>query len=161
MNCVTEWIENGETNACYRETASLTHPLAPIALRFWENRPADGIVIGRDIPSRAIATLLSHVVIYQPDEGRRDLRVHLSGTALRARFARDITGLMMSNLFGPDDFPVRFNTMMDVIDRDITRMACITHTVGDIEVFRLELLMLPVWSPDLRERWAAAFAFYF
>lgn len=161
MNCVTEWMENGEAHSCYQRTDALAHVLAPTALRFWENRPVDGIVIGRDIPSRAIAPLLSHTIIYQPVDGRRDLRVRLAGTSLRARFPRDITGLKMSNLFGPEDFPVRFDTMMEVIDRNEPRMACITHTVGDITVFRLELLMLPAWSADRRERWAVTFTFYF
>jgi hypothetical protein len=160
MSCVVEWIENGEARSRFVSTDVLTHRLAPVAERFWAARPSDGIVIGRDIPSRPIAHLLSHIVIYQPVEDRSDLKVHLAGTAVRFRFSRDITGAMMSELFGPEDFPVRFRTLMEVIDKDEPRRACITHTAGGIEVFRLELLMIPVWSPGRSTRWAASFCFY-
>lgn len=160
MNCVVDWIENGEAHSRYERMDVLTHPQAQIVKRFWDNRPSDGIVVGRDIPSRPIARLLSHIIIYQPLVSG-DLKVHLAGTAIRCRFARDITGDAMSDLFGPEDYPVRYRAVMDVIELGEPRGACITHTAGGIEVFRLELVTLPVWSPDHSEKWAASFSFYF
>ena len=56
---------------------------------------------------------------------------------------------------------MRYNTIMEAVAADEPRMACITHTAGDVEVFRLELLMLPAWSPDHTQRWAVSFCFYF
>lgn len=161
MSCVSEWIENGEARSHYERTDHLTHALAPIAQHFWDERAPDGIIIGRDVPSRAIARLLSNIIIYQPLGDRSDLRVQLAGSAIRRRFARDITGARMSELFGPDDFPVRFNTLMEVIDSGEPRMACITHTAGNVEVFRLELLMLPVWLAGHSSKGAMSFCFYF
>jgi hypothetical protein len=161
MSCVSEWIENGEAHSHYERVDRLNHVLAPIALRFWEERAPDGIVIGRDVPSRSIARLLSNIIIYQPLGDRRDLRVQIAGSAIRCRFERDITGARMSELFGPNDFPVRFNTMMEVIDGGEPRMACITHTVAGVDVFRLELLMLPVWLASRSSKGVMAFCFYF
>ena len=80
---------------------ALEHWLAPEALDFWEHRPADGIMIGRDVPSRAIARLLNRVIIYEPIDDYRDMKVRLAGVALRRRFDQDVTGLKMSDLFGP------------------------------------------------------------
>lgn len=154
-------MESGEAHSRYLRVDALTHPLAPIAERFWDARPGDGIVIGRDIPTRPIARLLSYIAIYQPIEGGTDFKVHLAGTAVRIRFAREITGAKLSELFAPEDFRVRFQAMMEVIDKNEPRRACITHTAGDVDVFRLELLMLPVWSPDRSTRWTAVFCFYF
>jgi hypothetical protein len=162
MTHVSELIDNGEANSSYTRTNILTHSLAPIALKFWENRPTDGIIIGRDVPSRAIARLLSHMIVYEPVD--EDLRVRVAGAAIRNRFPRDIADLRMSELFNSSDFPVRYNTVMEAIKIGEPRLVCITHNAGekrDVELFRLELLILPVWSPTRDARWATSFCFYF
>jgi hypothetical protein len=160
MTTLAHWIENETTTSEYRLIDALRHPDATTVLRFWARRPPDGLMIGRDIPSRSIAKLLSHVAIYAPFSNGNDAKVHLAGSALRRRFGRDITGLLMSDIFVPDDFRVRFAALKDVIRTGEPRLAEIVHRVGDIEILRLELLAIPVTAPNGVDRWAATFAFY-
>jgi hypothetical protein len=161
MLVTTAWINSEEAQSEYRVVSQLSHSMAEEAMRFWDGRPQDGIVIGRDIPSRAIAKLLSRTIIYQPIEGGRDLKVHLAGTSIRRRFGRDITGAKMSELFVPEEFPVRYKTMMETVESNEPRMATIVHRAGPVEILRLELLMLPARSPDGSEIWPLVFCFYF
>ncbi len=161
METLARWIEDEHTQSAYRTLDTLTHPDAKTALRFWARRPADGIRIGRDGPSRAIARLLSHVAIYAPLADASDAVVHLAGSGLRQRFGRDVTGLLMSEIFSPEDFMVRLASMLNVIKTGEPRMAQIVHHAGDIEVLRLELFALPVTAPGGIDRWALTFAFYF
>ncbi len=161
MHSAAKWIESSEDLSDYQRVDALEHWLAPEALRFWNDRPADGIVIGRDVPSRAIARLLNSIVIYEPVDDHHDLKVRLAGTALWRRFSRDITGRRMSELFGPDDFPSRFRTVMECIEQNVPRMARVTHTIKSVEVLRLELLTIPVLAPNGGDRWGLTFSFYF
>jgi hypothetical protein len=161
MDTLARWIENETTQSEYRVVDALRHPDAITALRFWARRPPDGLMIGRDVPSRAIARLLSHVAVYAPLPDGSDAKVHLAGSALRRRFGRDITGLMMSEVFIPEDFKVRMAAVNSVVGRGEPRLAEITHHAGDIEVLRLELLLLPVTAPNGIDRWALGFALYF
>jgi hypothetical protein len=161
MDMLARWIENENTVSEYRVIDALTHPDATTALRFWARRPQDGIRIGRDVPSRAIARLLSHMAIYAPLPDGSDAVVHLAGSGLRMRFGRDITGLKLSQIFVPEDFEVRRAALNDVIGRGEPRLAEIIHRTGDIEVLRLELLTLPVIAPNGKDRWALNIAFYF
>lgn len=161
MNGAATWTANAEEQSTYLRVDALDHWLAPEALHFWEHRPADGIVIGRDVPSRPIARLLNRVIIYEPVDDHHDLRVRLAGTGVRRRFAHDITGQRMSELFGPAEFPIRFRTTMEAIEQNAPRMARVTHGSENREVLRLELLILPVVAPNGSDRWALTFCFYF
>jgi hypothetical protein len=161
MNTLARWIENENTVSEYRIIDTLSHPDGPTALRFWARRPQDGIRIGRDVPARAIARLLSHVIVYAPFADGSNAVVHLAGSGLRMRFGRDITGLKLSQVFIPEDFKVRLEALNDVMARGEPRLAEIIHRTGDIEVLRMELLTLPVIAPNGKDRWVLAFAFYF
>jgi hypothetical protein len=161
METLAHWIENEDTVSEYRAIDALSHPEATTALRFWARRPQDGLMIGRDVPSRAIARLLSHIAIYAPLADGSDAVVHLAGSGLRMRFGRDITGLMMSQVFLPEDFQVRLAAIKDVIKCGEPRLAEIVHRTGGLEILRLELLTLPVLAPNGKDRWALAFVFYF
>lgn len=161
MSSPAEWIASGKNLSDYQRVNALEHWLAPEALRFWDRRPADGIVIGRDVPSRAIARLLNRVIVYEPIDDHHDLKVRLAGTAVRHRFGHDITGQKMSELFSPAEFPIRFQTVMEVIERNEPRMARIVHGSTDVEILRIELLTLPVVAPNGGDRWALTFCFYF
>lgn len=161
MDTLAQWIENENTVSEYRIIDTLSHPDAPTALRFWARRPHDGLRIGRDIPSRAIARLLSHVIVYAPFADGSNAMVHLAGSGLRMRFGRDITGLKLSQVFVPEDFQVRLAAINDVITRGEPRLAEIVHRASGIEVLRMEILALPVIAPNGNDRWVLTFAFYF
>ncbi len=78
------------------------HSGAQKLLVFWNTRPSDGIMLGRDVPSRAIAPLLGDVTIWQTVGGGEDYIVHHMGEAVRARFGGYVVGERMSALLPPD-----------------------------------------------------------
>lgn len=160
MDQVANWIESGKTRAHYALVDYLTHPDAATALRFWNDRPADGVRMGRDVPSRGIARLLSRIVIYNPVDGGADFKVHLAGTGIRQRFGRDITGESITQLFNTGDLPERYQTLKDVVWLNEQRMARIVHRAGTVAVLTVELLHVPILAPNGRDRWVLAFAFY-
>jgi hypothetical protein len=161
MDKAADWIESGTTRADYARVDGLTHPDATQALRFWQERPADGIRMGRDVPSRSIARLLSRIVIYRPINGGADFKVHLAGTGIRQRFGRDITGETVKQLFKASDLTGRYQTLTDVLALDEARMVRILHSAGSIDVLTVELLQMPVVAPNGVDRWVLTFAFYF
>jgi len=154
------WMDGPDVKSEFAQVVKLTHPLAATALAFWDSRPADGLVIGRDVPSRAIASLLSRIIVYEPVEGGRDLKVHLVGTVLRRRFGNDITGKRMSELFSASNFPVRLRVAMAAIEEGKPQFAVITHTHRAIGTFRIEVMQMPVLAPDGVTPWVVTFIFY-
>ena len=161
MEKVADWIESGKTRANYAQVDRLSHPDAQQALRFWQERPVDGILMGRDIPSRSIARLLSRIVIYEPVDGGADFKVHLAGASIRHRFGRDISGESIALLFTAGDLPLRRDALNGVLMLNEPRMACIVHSVGKVEILKIELLQVPVTAPNGRDRWVLTFVFYF
>jgi hypothetical protein len=161
MNKVADWIESGKTRAAYARVDALTHPDAVLAIDFWQARPADGIRMGRDVPSRAIARLLSRTAIYEPIDNGADFKVHLAGTNLRQRFGRDITGESITQLFSAGDLPGRHQTLKDIIALNEARMARIVHSIASVDVLTVELLQMPIIAVNGTDRWVLTFAFYF
>ena len=161
MDRLADWIEGGMTHSEFVRIDALTHPNATAALKFWDERPSDGIHIGRDVPSRMIARLLSHVTIYEPLPDSTDFRVHLAGSGIRHRFGRDITGETMAEIYNANDMPVRFKTLLEVVAHNEPRMTRIIHRAGKVDVLKIELLQLPVVAPNGVDRWVLTFVFYF
>ncbi|GAA0539303.1 hypothetical protein FHS83_003693 [Rhizomicrobium palustre] len=161
MDRISAWVESGLTTNDFQVVDQLTHPSGEIALRFWRERPADGLRMGRDVPSRAIAPLLSRVIVYEPIDGGEDFRVHLAGSGTVRRFGRDITGERFSRLFAPEDVQIRRQILHDVTVNGEPRMMHVRHSAGSVEVLRLELLQIPVIAPNGVDRWALTFSFYF
>lgn len=160
MNNAEGCINSGKARSEYRRPKALSHPLAAEALQFWRHRPSDGIVIGRDVPSRIMAGLLSRAIVYEPVEGGRDVKVQLAGSDVRRRFAGDITGRRLSELLVADDCAMWFDTVKEAIARNAPKIAAISHRVGAIELLRLELLTLPVAAPRGNKKWALTFCFH-
>lgn len=161
MDGLANWIEGGLTQSEFVPIDGLTHPNAEAALQFWAERPSDGIHIGRDVPSRLIARLLSHVTIYEPLSDGSDFKVHLAGSGIRRRFGRDITAETMAQIYSPSDMPVRLETLLEVVSCNEPRMTRITHRAGKVDVLKMELLQLPVVAPNGHDRWVLTFVFYF
>lgn len=158
---LAEWLASEITQSDYQRLQTLTHPDAAAVLAFWEQRPADGLRIGRDVPSRAIAHYLSHMVVNEPINGGPDFKIHLAGEGVRVRFGRDITGERLTRLYGAAEFLPRAADLCDVIKNDRPHMAAVNFHAGHVDVLKLELLMLPVVAPNGIDRWALTFVFYF
>jgi hypothetical protein len=145
----------------YRPIAAPAHPEAVKALAFWDARPADGIIIGRDVPSRAIASLLSHIIVHEPIDGGSDLKVRVAGTAVRRRFGRDVTGETLSKLFPTPSFPERLKSVLTAIETGVPQFADCQLSSGSLEILHSELVILPVLAPDRVSKWAMTVVFFF
>lgn len=130
-------------------------------LAFWKLRAPDGIVMGRDVPSRAIAPLLSHMVVWEPVADGADMKVRLAGAALQRRFSGDLKGHRMSELFAPADFRDHLREMHCVIESGEPRILDSRVSCGTIEQLHLEIVELPVVSPDRAQCWVLSGTFYF
>lgn len=145
----------------YRPVAAPTHPQAGKALAFWDARPADGIIIGRDVPSRAIASVLSRIIVHEPINGGSDLKVRVAGTAIRRRFGRDITGSTLSELFPTPAFPSRLESVLTAIETNAPQFADCQLSNGSLGILHSELVILPILAPDRVSKWAITFVFFF
>ena len=145
----------------YRSIGTLTHPQAMKAVAFWDARPADGIIIGRDVPSRAIASLLSYVIVHEPIDGGSDLKVRLAGASIRKRFGRDITGETMSKMFPTPDFPDRLSSVMTAIETGVPQYAFCLVTSGSLVILHTELVIMPVLAHDRVTKWGLTVASFF
>ena len=145
----------------YRPISELTHPVAQKAMAFWNKRPADGLVLGRDIPSRAIADLLKRIIVHEPIDGGRDLKVRLAGGAIRQRFGREITGATLSQLFPTSDLPIRLQSVMTAINEGIPQFADCALSGGSMQMLHTELVILPVFAPNQTSKWAMTVCCFF
>ena len=128
---------------------------------FWKMHEKDGIVIGRDIPSRAVAGLLSSIAIYVPENDGADFRVHLAGTSVRKRFGGEITGERMSDLFLPADFLDHSKALREVLNTGQPLVLDSRLSAGVVEKLHTELVILPVLAPNKIDKWVLVGFFYF
>lgn len=141
------------------------HEPAQALVDFWNRRPEDGIQVGRDIPSRKIARLLSHVLIWETLAGGEDYRLHLIGETVRLRFDGDARGHRLRELLAPGVVPFFIETGRMMLAKDICR--CFDMHVSRQEPIdgqkelHFELVVFPVWSPDRKSRWIFNGLFYF
>ena len=60
---------------------------ACLLLDQWKTREQrGGFVVGRDVPSRDLASILRNIGLFEPIDGAADFRVRLAGTAFMRRF---------------------------------------------------------------------------
>jgi hypothetical protein len=140
---------------------AMIHPDAALAMAFWRRRSADGIKIGRDIPSRAVARLLSRAVVCAPLDDGEDFRIHLAGEAIHQYFGYDVTGRSITSVFeDPAEMKTRLDSMHAAVASGEPRMMRIIYRSGRVELRRHEAIALPVTAPNGKDRWVLVFAFY-
>lgn len=137
------------------------HSDARRLLEIWQARPADGLVVGRDIPSRMMAPLLSHIVVWEPVDNGADFRARLAGDELHRRFDGDIKGRLMSDLFPPVNLDkhieaCRHVTVMGAPSVFRTRLVC-----AGVQQLRADVVILPAVPPERVGKWALSGAFFF
>jgi hypothetical protein len=113
------------------------------------------------VPSRAIASLLSYVIVHEPINGGSDLKVRIAGTAVRRRFGRDITGDTMSKLFSTNTFPDRLKSVLTAIETGTPQFADCQLSNGSLDILHSELVILPVLARDRASKWALTIVFFF
>lgn len=157
----TDDVAAGYLQETFIPLAKPCHTSAQKLLEFWDNRPADGIVVGRDIPSRQIASLLSHITMWEPVAGGRDYMMRYMGETLRARYRGYAVGRLMSELLSPDLFAYQIDSFMQLIANDTVEVLDIAQSHNGCNYLHYEVVAFPVLASNAKEHWAVAGTFYF
>jgi len=131
--------------------AAPEHPSSRVLITHWRAFEAKGgMRMGRDVPSRAIATFLSCISICEPLGDWVDGRIRIAGSILTLRFGRDIHGLLISELYKDD--PDGGRILLDNARRaQETRQPGLLSTrvcADHLEVMRFEVVALPIFAAD-------------
>lgn len=141
------------------------HPSSRTLIDHWKAcEEHGGMRMGRDIPNRALAKILANVAVTEPVDDWRDGRMRLVGSALTHRFGRDITGVLISELFVYDD-PQMLAMMLGGAKAAATKrrpgIALDRVLLDGVEKMRNEIVVLPVLAPDGTTMWALTGTFQF
>lgn len=147
----------------FEEVKGPTNPSARQLIAYWRACEAkDGLRMGRDIPARAIAPLLSHIMVFEPFANWEDAHVRYAGFGTAQYFGRDATGLLFSEIARGD----RSGTLKQLLSetRDLVaqnRCRVLDHRAlnDGAEVSRQELVSFPIYGPDGESRWFLSAAF--
>jgi len=157
----TDPITGQELTIAFDTIEALSHADAIALLAYWHDcRKADGFVMGRHVPARAIARLTKHLVVLEPLPGLADFKYRLAGAVLLQRLGRDVTGLSISDVFEGEPARSLIAAARSVIETDAPVFQRI-HVRGVLaDVRRPELVLLPMSSPDAKARWVLIGVFY-
>ena len=144
----------------HRMRAAPVHRGARLLLEAWCAREAEGrFMVGRDVPSRALARVLSGLVLYEPLQ-TGDFRVRLAGHGSRRRFGRDVTGESLSRLMDKEEFAQHAAPMRALLQTGEPYV----EEVRVVEDGRLRLcyeqVSLRVIAPDGRTPWVLSGIFF-
>jgi hypothetical protein len=133
---------------------------ARLLFQHWrEKQEKGGMIVGRDLPSRALGPALRHLALYEPIAGGSDFYVRLAGSALLRRFGRDITGCTLSELFDGVTFDQHRDQLANMIlDRRPFSLDMKLKKSGR-DSLHFEVLGLPVLH-ESGTRWALTGIFY-
>lgn len=154
-------ITGQKTDVVFTPIESPTHEQARELLAYWQACMAKGgFVMGRDIPSRQIAHLMKHLIVREPVEGGRDFRYRLVGTVLMERLGRDVTGLLISDVYAPasaQSFIAALRRTIETGQPVIQR----AEVHGMVDTVRsAEGVLLPMKAPDGVTNWTLNGVFY-
>jgi hypothetical protein len=141
--------------------AEPTHFGAVLLLEhWWERQPRGGIVVGRDLPSRKLGCILRNLAVYEPVDAGRDWRIRLAGSTFMRRFAREISGLTLSQCVTSD----RLDEHLEELANAIRLSAPIAHNVritrGEKTHAEFETLLLRILAPKGLASWVLEGIFY-
>jgi hypothetical protein len=133
---------------------------ARLLFKQWrEKQQKGGMIVGRDIPSRALGSTLRNLALHEPIAGGSDFYVRLAGSAFLRRFGRDITGCTLSELFDGDTFERhRCQLANMILDRRPFSLDMKLKKSGR-DSLHFEVLGLPVLH-ESGTRWALTGIFY-
>ena len=134
---------------------------ARLLLSRWLERDAgDGFAIGRDLPSRALSTILRNLALLEPCDNDVHYRVRLAGAAFMRRYDRDIGGLLLSDFVAPSEIEVRAADLDEVILRGEPLIELVRVVRGEKTYLAFESLHLRVHAPDRCTSWVLAGMFH-
>ena len=150
-----------EAGALITQLSEPTLPKAIRFLEFWRAHQPQGVVVGRHVPSREIATLLSSLVLFEPVNDGEDWRVRLAGAALLRRFDRDVSGELISALYPRDHFLILRGRALAVLQTNMPQVDEVEIRNSERRLQHFETVHVPVYAPDRSARWDMAGYFYF
>lgn len=151
-----------EFERAYEPIEHLLHPDAIILLDGWRAREAaGGLVVGLDLPSRLFSKVLRNLIVYEPAEDGRDFRVRLAGTTYLEHYGREVTGLLMSNLFDRQRFEYNCSVGYEVLRSNKPVLLDARFKRHGIEQLHYEIVLLPAWAPNKVDRWLICGVFRF
>jgi hypothetical protein len=129
------------------------HALSKKLCAFWhECRGRGGMMMNQDIPCRELASLMGALSVVEPECDRTEFRVRLASSESVTRFGRDSSGSLISELSLPlntwyrNDAATVLETHSPLIGRMRVRQASQV-------VLEMEVVVLPIWSPDKTTEW--------
>jgi hypothetical protein len=147
----------------YTRVESPSHPGAMKLLDYWSECMAkgDGFVVGRDIPARPIASLLQNVIVAEPLLDGSDMRLRVTGAAVRRRFVGTTKGHYLSEFFPPGRFALYRKCINEFFraGQPIVFEARLGHTGCGRP--HAEIVLMPVTASDRSATWLLAGVFYF
>jgi hypothetical protein len=150
-----------ETREVFRKIDVPQLVMARTMLAFWRDRPADGIRVGRDVPSHRCAELLSHFMIWRPTDDRRDFCVEYMGEALRPRFGGYVRKQKMSKLLSPDSFAYFYAAHNVLLKTDgVDLYDCMLIRDGIVHL-HYERVTFAATASAGDEKWIVAGSFYY
>jgi hypothetical protein len=146
----------------YSPVAEPQHPKSITLVEFWRDREkAGGLIVGRDLPSRAIAAILRNLIVYEPIDDCSNFRVRHAGTAYVEHYGFDVTGKLMSELFDDDVFGFNCAKAKEVIHSGAPEVFDANLSEYGISRRHYEVVLLPVWGTDERSKWMLCGIFRF
>jgi hypothetical protein len=162
LSVALEELQGGGEREIRNVLEEPVHPDARLLFAYWQFCFAQGgLVIGRDVPTRYLARLLSNLVVYEPVDGQRDFRIRLAGAMVWQRLGRDITGSLFSQHFPASAFARRRDEMRETIHAQRPCIQDVTLSRADSPDLHYEILNLPVLAADMRTPWILGGVFYF
>jgi hypothetical protein len=128
---------------------------------YWQSFIArGGLVLGRDLPAREIAPLMSKLNIMEP-MADGDFRVRLAGSGLMRRFGEDVTGRMLSSLYDAQSFQNFSAGLRSTLDTGVPHIVDVRIVTEAYKHLHMEYICLPVKAYDGLRDWVLTGAFYF
>jgi hypothetical protein len=146
----------------FEELAAPLHSSAQELLAYWKTCRARGdFVMGRDVPARAIARLTKNFVVFESSRSPGDFRFRLVGSVLQDRFGRDVSGLLISEVYDSataHSFQLSLDKVIGT-QMPVFQVVRVKGVLGDVRW--PETILLPMKSPDKCDDWILCGLFYY
>ncbi len=111
--------------------AAPQHPEGVLLHDYWLGcRERGGLKIGRDLPAREIAKLMSKLSVFEPNADRSDFRFRLVASGWLTLYGRDVKGEWLSSFYDQAAFEHYSDGLRKVLDTDaplITHVSVYKH----------------------------------
>jgi hypothetical protein len=128
---------------------------------YWSDRAADGgLIVGRDVPSRALSPIMRNLAVYEPVDDLADFQIRLAGAIHLRRHNRDITGERLSKIFSGPSLERRLAILREVMRSALPAIHDIKVPQSARSPLHFEAIVLPVLAPDRHTRWLRSGMFF-